>query len=134
MWQNVLQLSTVLMGFFGYPYNDLVIYVRIALIIYTRHMTSKDCYKFSFIPRTIIQCIRKRCFLYHVTGSERPNYIPLNSDQHNPNSRPQNLGLPASLQRNSNPKTPPRPIQYCPNDSDYVRSHDLYAEQGPNLL
>ena len=22
---------------------------------YTRHMTSKDCYKFSFIPRTIIQ-------------------------------------------------------------------------------
>ena len=107
-------------------------YVRIALIIYTRHMTSKDCYKFSFIPRTIIQCIRKRCFLYHVTGSERPNYIPLNSDQHNPNSRPQNLGLPASLQRNSNPKTPPRPIQYCPNDSDYVRSHDLYAEQGPN--
>ena len=70
--------------------------------------------------------------LYHVTGSERPNYIPLNSDQHNPNSRPQNPGLPASSQRNSNPKTSPRPIQYCPNDSDYVRSHDLYAEQGPN--
>ena len=36
------------------------------------------------------QCIRKRCFLYHVTGSERPNYIPLNPEQHNPNSRPQN--------------------------------------------
>ena len=78
------------------------------------------------------QCIRKRCFLYHVTGSERPNYIPLNSDQYNPNSRPQNPGLPAPLQRNSNPKSSPRPIQYCPNDSDYVRSHDLYAEHGPN--
>ena len=24
-WQNVLQLSTVLLRFFGYPYNDLVI-------------------------------------------------------------------------------------------------------------
>ena len=78
------------------------------------------------------QCIRKRCFLYHITGSERPNYIPLNSDQHNPNSRPQNSGRPASSQKNSNPKTSPRSIQYCPNDSDYVRSHDLYAEQGPN--
>ena len=78
------------------------------------------------------QCIRKRCFLYHVTGSKRPNYIPLNSGKHNPNSRPQNPGLPASSQRNSNPKTSPRPVQYCPNDSDYVRSHDLYAEQGPN--
>ena len=78
------------------------------------------------------QCIRKRCFLYHVTGSERPNYIPLNPEQHNTNSRPQNPGRPASSQRNSNPKTSSRPVQYCPNDSDYVRSHDLYAEQGPN--
>ena len=78
------------------------------------------------------QFIRKRCFLYHITGSERPNYIPLNSDQHNPNSRPQNSGLAASSQKNSNPKTSPWSIQYCPNDSDYVRSHDLYAEQGPN--
>ena len=76
------------------------------------------------------QCIRKRCFLYHVTGSERPNYIPLNPEQHNPNSRPQNPGRPASSQRNSSSKTSSRPVQYCPND--YVRSHDLYAEQGPN--
>ena len=78
------------------------------------------------------QCIRKSCFLYHVTGSERPNYIPLNLEQHNPNSRPQNPGRPASSQRNSNPKTSSRPVQYCPNNSDYVRSHDLYAEEGPN--
>ena len=78
------------------------------------------------------QCIRKRCFLYHVTGSARPTYIPLNPEQHNPNSRPQNPGRPASSQRNSIPKTSSRPVQYCLNDSDYVRSHDLYAEQGPN--
>ena len=81
------------------------------------------------------QCIRNRCFLYQFTGSERPNYIPLNPEQHNPNSLPQNPGRPASSQRNSNSKTSSRPVQYCPNDSDYVRSHDLYtlyAEQGPN--
>ena len=78
------------------------------------------------------QCIRKGCFLYHDAGSERPNYIPLTPEQHNPNSRPQNPGQPASSQRNSNSKTSSRPVQYCPNDSDYVRSHDLYAEQGPN--
>ena len=56
----------------------------------------------------------------------------MNPEQHNPNSRPQNPGRPASSQRNGNPKTSSRPVQYCPNDSDYVRSHDLYAEQGPN--
>ena len=50
----------------------------------------------------------------------------------NQNSRPQNPGRPASSQKNSNSKTSSRPVQYCPNDSDYVRSHDLYAEQGPN--
>ena len=48
---------------FGYPYNDIVIckdstdYLtrKANEVQYTRHMTSKDCYKFSFIPRTIIQ-------------------------------------------------------------------------------
>ena len=75
--------------------------------------------------------MRKRCFLYHDAGSERPNYIPLTPEQHNPNSRPQNPGQPASSQRNSNSRTIlNRPV--IANDSDYVRSHDIYAEQGPN--